>query len=140
MLMRLGNICFVISILLVSCKKLITPYSAPQTKVLQLSIAFDSLKVATGNEIANGPLLFDFNGDGRYDIIVHRNRASRPTTIYTYELLNPIVIFDDKRIVEITSLWKGGTTSAVADFNGDDYKDIAVVGNGPGIELFPTIR
>jgi len=127
------NYLLIVSLFFFSCKKTIEPKPdpTPEPKELQLSIAFDSLRVATGNEIANGPFLFDFNGNGRYDIIVNRNRASRTATSYTYELLNPIVILDDKRIVEITNVWKGGTTSAVADFNGDGYKDIAVMDNGP---------
>jgi len=127
------NCLLIVSLFFFSCKKTIEPKPdpTPEPKELQLSIAFDSLRVATGNEIANGPFLFDFNGNGRYDIIVNRNRASRTATSYTYELLNPIVILDDKRIVEITNVWKGGTTSAVADFNGDGYKDIAVMDNGP---------
>jgi hypothetical protein len=46
-------------------------------------------------------------------------------------MLNPVVILDNKTVLEITNLWKGGTTVDANDFNGDGYVDIAVMDNGP---------
>lgn len=103
----------------------------PTKKEYQLFLNFDSLKQKTGIEVMNGPIVIDFNNNGKYDIIVNRHVSNRTNNSYVYELINPIVILDDKTILEIPNLWKGGTTSTVADFNGDGYDDIAIMDNGP---------
>jgi len=107
------------------------PTAFPTKKQYQLFFDFDSLKNATGIEIMNGPIIIDYNNNGRYDIIVNRNIMNRTANSYQYELLNPVVILDNNTIVEVTNLWKGGTTSAVADFNGDGFLDICIMDNGP---------
>ena len=103
----------------------------PTKKEYQLFLDFDSLKQKTGIEVMSGPIVIDYDNNGKYDIIVNRHNKSRTATSYVYELLNPIVILDSKKIIEITNLWKGGTTSTIADFNGDGFDDIAVMDNGP---------
>lgn len=100
-------------------------------KEYQLFLDFDSLKQKTGIEVMNGPIIIDYNNNGKYDIIVNRRIMNRTSDAYTYELLNPVVILDNKEIIEITNMWKGGTTSAVADFNGDGFLDICIMDNGP---------
>jgi FG-GAP-like repeat len=110
--------------------KSITVLNKVQIKY-QLNFNFDSLAKATGYEIANGPIIFDYDNNGRYDIIVNRRNMNRTATSYTYELLNPIVILDNGQIKQITNLWKGGTTSSIADINGDGFKDIIIMDNGP---------
>jgi hypothetical protein len=103
----------------------------PTKKEYQLFLDFDSLKQKTGIEVMSGPIVVDYDNNGKYDIIVNRHNKNRTANSYTYELLNPVVILDSKKIIEITNLWKGGTTSVVEDFNGDGYKDIAIMDNGP---------
>ena len=67
----------------------------------QLAFDFDSLRIASGYEVMNGPIIVDFNNNGRYDLIVNRRNMSRTETTYVYELLNPIVILDNGNIIEI---------------------------------------
>ena len=97
----------------------------------QLAFDFDSLRIVSGHEVMNGPIIIDFNNNGRYDLIVNRRNMSRTETTYVYELLNPIVILDNGNVIEITNLWKGGTIADANDFNGDGYVDIVVMDNGP---------
>ena len=129
---------------MLSCKKeipnIVIP--APQTTIVntitqtkkinyQLFFNFDSLQRVSGYEVMNGPIVIDFDNNGRYDIVVNRRNMSRTQTTYVYEMLNPIVILDNGQIKELPNLWKGGTTPAVADFNGDGFNDIAIMDNGP---------
>lgn len=120
---------------MLGCKKEIPNISiAPQeTKTInyQLFFNFDSLQRVSGYEVMNGPIVTDFDNNGRYDIIVNRRNMSRTQTTYVYEMLNPIVILDNGQIKELTNLWKGGSTSVVGDFNGDGFNDIAIMDNGP---------
>ena len=120
---------------MLSCKKEIPNILIPtqQTKKVnyQLFFNFDSLQKVSGYEVMNGPIVIDFDNNGRYDIIVNRRNMSRTQTTYVYEMLNPIVILDNGQIKELTNLWKGGTTSTVADFNGDGFNDVAIMDNGP---------
>ncbi len=78
----------------------------------------------------NYPLLVDYNGNKKYDIIVSQRRANRVGNSYTYELLNPIAILDDNSKIELTNMWKGGGPVTIGDFNGDGYVDVAEFDNG----------
>ena len=57
-----------------------------------LTINYDSLN---NHWPVSQNMIFDFDNNGRYDIIVNRRNMSRTATSYTYELLNPIVILDN---------------------------------------------
>ena len=79
----------------------------------------------------SAPILFDYNSNGKYDIIICKKVGIRNGNKYTYDRLNPIVILDNNQIKEITNLWKGGSSVTTGDFNGDGYIDIAEFDNGP---------
>lgn len=95
----------------------------------QLTLAFDSL-AKVGYDVS-APIIIDYNNNGRYDLVINRRKFSRTETTYTYEMLNPVVILDDKSVIELTNMWKGGTTADVGDYNGDGYIDIVVMDTGP---------
>jgi hypothetical protein len=89
----------------------------------------------------SAPILFDYNSNGKYDIIICKKVGIRNGNKYTYDRLNPIVILDNNQIKEITNLWKGGSSVTTGDFNGDGYIDIAEFDNGPefyDIDPLPT--
>ena len=102
---------------MLSCKKeipnIVIP--APQTTIVntitqtkkinyQLFFNFDSLQRVSGYEVMNGPIVIDFDNNGRYDIVVNRRNMSRTQTTYVYEMLNPIVILDNGQIKELPNL------------------------------------
>lgn len=95
----------------------------------QLTLSFDSLS-KIGYDVS-APIIIDYDNNGRYDMIINRRKSSRTATTYSYEMLNPVVVLDNKTILEITNLWKGGTTADANDFNGDGYIDIVVMDTGP---------
>jgi len=98
-------------------------------KEYELTLNFDSL-ARIGYDVS-APIIIDYNNNGKYDLIINRRKFSKTQTTYTYEMLNPVVLLDNKSIVELTNMWKGGTTADVGDYNGDGYIDIVVMDTGP---------
>jgi hypothetical protein len=76
-------------------------------------------------------MVFDFDNNGRYDLITLRHNSSYVGNNVTYELLTPYVVLDNGSVKEITNLWKGGTEITNGDYNADGYNDIAVFDDGP---------
>jgi hypothetical protein len=135
---------------MVSCKKelIITQVNNPITQINDTStnVKFKEF-IYSENEVrkmgvdVSAPILFDYNSNGKYDIIICKKVGIRNGNKYTYDRLNPIVILDNNQIKEITNLWKCGSSVTTGDFNGDGYIDIAEFDNGPefyDIDPLPT--
>ena len=93
-----------------------------------LTINYDSLN---NHWPVSQNMIFDFDNNGRYDLITVRHNSSFANNVVKYELLTPYVVMDDGTIKEIPNLWKGGTEMTNGDYNGDGYNDIAVFDDGP---------
>ena len=118
---------------IVSCKKeTITPIqSNNNTNVKFKEFIYSEIEIRNLGIDVSSPILFDYNSNGKYDIIICKKSSSRNGNTYTYTRLNPIVVLDNNQIVEINNLWKGGSSVATGDFNGDGFIDIAEFDNGP---------
>lgn len=92
---------------------------------------FSGLSVNHMGYDINAPIFIDYDGNGKLDMILSQRKQQRIGNIYTYDLLNPIVILENGQKEEIKNLWKGGYPVATGDFNGDGFMDVVEMDNGP---------
>ena len=85
-------------------KYLISQINDTSTNVKFKEFIYSENEVRKMGVDVSAPILFDYNSNGKYDIIICKKVGIRNGNKYTYDRLNPIVILDNNQIKEIKGL------------------------------------